>query len=146
MRAALGVRVELPGGEPLDVWNTHLSHSDAYAREGQARSLAAAIAGSRAALLAGDFNASAGSASVAAFTELDFEPALSEGIDHVLISRELRRRWTPVRAEARRFGTVEIPGTLLTRPEVSDHPALLVELRRRGPGAEGEVAALSADP
>jgi endonuclease/exonuclease/phosphatase family metal-dependent hydrolase len=146
MRAALGAVVTVPGGEPLEVWNTHLSHSDAFAREGQARALAAALAGSRIALLGGDFNAAAGSAAVAAFTEVELEPVLSEGIDHILASPELRRQWTPVRAEARRFGVVEVPGTLLTRPEVSDHPALLVELRRREPSGEARIAALPPAP
>ena len=33
--------------------------------------------------------------------------------------------------EARHFGLVTSPDGFTTRPEVSDHPALLVELRRR---------------
>jgi endonuclease/exonuclease/phosphatase family metal-dependent hydrolase len=131
MRAALGATVALPGGDSLEVWNTHLSHSDAFAREGQARSLASALAGSRVAILAGDFNAVASSPAVAAFAEIALEPVLSEGIDHILTSPELRRRWLPVNARAHRFGDVIVPGTVLTRPEVSDHPALLIELRRR---------------
>jgi endonuclease/exonuclease/phosphatase family metal-dependent hydrolase len=131
MRAALGARLELPGGEPLEVWNTHLSHSDAFAREGQARSLAAALSGSRAGILAGDFNAVASNAAVSAFAEVDLQPLLSEGIDHILASADLRSGWSVVRTEARRFGEVMTAGGYGARPEVSDHPALLIELRRR---------------
>ena len=130
MRAALSAVVTLPGGETLEIWNTHLSHSSAVAREGQARSLAAALDGSRVALLAGDFNAGASSAPVAAFAALDLHPVLSDGIDHILGSADLLARWTPVRTEARRFGRVALAAGR-SRPEVSDHPALLVELRRK---------------
>jgi endonuclease/exonuclease/phosphatase family metal-dependent hydrolase len=132
MRAALGARIELPGGAPLEVWNTHLSHSDAFAREGQARSLAAALAGSPAAILAGDFNAVASNAAVSTFADVGLAPMLSEGIDHILGSGALRDGWSVVRTEARRFGEVSpASGYGAPRPEVSDHPALLVELRRR---------------
>jgi endonuclease/exonuclease/phosphatase family metal-dependent hydrolase len=131
MRAALGGVITLPSGETLEIWNTHLSHSDAFAREGQARSLASALEGSRVALLGGDFNGAVSTPAVTAFAALELAPVLSDGIDHLLASSALRAQWATTRAEARRFGDVPVPGTLLTRPEVSDHPALLVELRRR---------------
>ena len=131
MRAALGAKLELPGGEPLEVWNTHLSHSDEFAREGQARSLVSALTGSGVGILAGDFNAVASNAAVSTFADVDLQPVLSEGIDHILASAALREGWSVVRREARRFGEVLTPGGYGARPEVSDHPALLIELRRR---------------
>ncbi len=115
------------------MWNTHLSHSDAFAREGQARSLASALDGlDGSAILAGDFNAVASNATVSTFADVDLEPVLSEGIDHILASAALRQGWSVVRREARRFGEVLTPGGYGARPEVSDHPALLIELHRRG--------------
>jgi endonuclease/exonuclease/phosphatase family metal-dependent hydrolase len=132
MRAALGARLELPRGDQLEVWNTHLSHSDAFARDGQAQSLASALTDSGVGILAGDFNAVASSATVSVFGDVELEPALSEGIDHILTSAALRQGWSVVRTEARRFGEVLIEGGYGSRPEVSDHPALLLELRRRG--------------
>jgi endonuclease/exonuclease/phosphatase family metal-dependent hydrolase len=132
MRAALGARLELPGGDQLEVWNTHLSHSDAYAREGQAHTLASALTDSRVSILGGDFNAVASNAAVSTFADVDLLPVLSDGIDHILASGALRRGWSVVRTEARRFGEVlSADGYEPPRPEVSDHPALLVELRRR---------------
>jgi endonuclease/exonuclease/phosphatase family metal-dependent hydrolase len=135
MRAALGATLELPGGDQLEVWNTHLSHSDAFAREGQAHSLASALSGSGVRILGGDFNALATNTAVSTFADVDLEPVLSEGIDHILASGALRRGWSVVRTEARRFGEVLSSGGYGARPEVSDHPALLVELRRRGGSA-----------
>ena len=131
MRAALGAELTLPGGESIEVWNTHLSHSDAFAREGQARSLASALDGDGLAILAGDFNAVASNAAISTFADVDLRPLLSEGIDHILGSGALGRGWSVVRTEARRFGQVTSPDGYATRPEVSDHPALMVELRRR---------------
>jgi endonuclease/exonuclease/phosphatase family metal-dependent hydrolase len=131
MRAALGATLTLPEGEPIEVWNTHLSHSDAFAREGQARSLADAIDGDRHVILGGDFNAVASNSAVSAFAEADLRPLLSEGIDHILGSGTLGRAWTVGRKEARHFGVVTSADGFTTRPEVSDHPALLVELHRR---------------
>jgi endonuclease/exonuclease/phosphatase family metal-dependent hydrolase len=146
MRAALGAAVSLPGGDPIEVWTTHLSHSDAFAREGQARSLAAALVDSEVALLAGDFNAVASDPAVTVFADLELRPVLSDGIDHILASPALRAGWTVVSAEARRFGETTIPGSLVTRPEVSDHPALLVELRREPATPGGAMLAVVASP
>jgi endonuclease/exonuclease/phosphatase family metal-dependent hydrolase len=142
MRAALGATVTLPGGEALEVWNTHLSHSSAVGREGQARSLASVLTGTRVALLAGDFNARAASPAVDAFRSLELRPLVSAGIDHVLGSPALLGEWTPVRREARRFGQVAL-GNGLRQPAVSDHPALLLELRRTR-GASTRMAAREA--
>ena len=73
----------------------------------------------------------ASNAAVSTFADVDLEPVLSEGIDHILVSAAMRQGWSVVRTEARRFGEVLIPGGYAARPEVSDHPALLIELRRR---------------
>jgi len=131
MRAALGAVLTLPGGESIEVWNTHLSHSDAFARDGQARALATAIDGARMVVLGGDFNGLASTPAVSTFAEVDVRPLLSEGIDHILGSAALGRGWSVGRKEARHFGVVTSADGYTTRPEVSDHPALLVELHRR---------------
>ena len=131
MRAALSATLALPDGEKVEVWNTHLSHADAFAREGQARSLASAIDGDRVVILGGDFNAVASNSAVSTFAEIDLRPLLSEGIDHILGSGALGQGWSVGRKEARHFGLVTSPDGYTTRPEVSDHPALLVELHRR---------------
>jgi endonuclease/exonuclease/phosphatase family metal-dependent hydrolase len=130
MRAALGAVVTLPGGEELEVWNTHLSHSSAVGREGQAHSLASVLADTRVALLAGDMNAGVASPALAAFRSVALHPLLSDGIDHVLGSPALLDAWTIVDRDAVRFGRVPLANGV-SRPEVSDHPALLVELQRK---------------
>ena len=133
MRAALGAKLELPGGEPLEVWNTHLSHSDEFAREGQARSLASALNG-----LAGRRSSPA--------TSTRWRPTRRYRPSPTSISNRSSPRasttssppppcakagpWSARRPA--RFGEVLTPGGYGARPEVSDHPALLIELRRRG--------------
>jgi endonuclease/exonuclease/phosphatase family metal-dependent hydrolase len=134
MRAALGASIALPGGEPLEVWNTHLSHGREAARNGQARSLAAALAASRPALLGGDFNAGLDSAALGALHGLALSPLVSDRIDHLLATAALLDRWVPVNVETLRFGA-NAPASAVSRPLVSDHPALFVELGRRPGGA-----------
>ncbi len=122
-RVALAAR--LPEG-PLLV-STHLDYDDELQREDQARQTASwslAIAGSPEVIVAGDLNATAGSAthrSLLDFGFVDAGEALDPArIDHVLVHRGASWR----AAEAR---------LVLTDPPVSDHPGVLVRLEATTP-------------
>lgn len=104
--------------------NVHLDYDDALAREDQARQ-SATIAlwyGGPDSVVAGDLNARVGQPAHQAILQMGFEDAtagLDAGhIDHLLVHRGAG--WYPVEARE-----------VLEDPPVSDHPGVLVRLRRR---------------
>ena len=129
-RIGLEVDIDVADGEPVAVVGTHLTNSDEQLAEAQAASLLDALEDRDPLLIAGDFNAASESATLRQFSERGFRHLVSGGIDHVLVS--LQEEWHALYGE---------PLDTLARREspsggaqpISDHPALLVELRSATP-------------
>ena len=130
MRAALEAVTVLPEGDRLRLANTHLSGRSPSARVGQASALAAALIESNTSLVVGDLNAGARAPTLRTLEAVPMQPLISERIDHILASPALLEGWEIRSTRALHLGQ----GAL--EEKISDHPALLVEIKRRSAAEE----------
>ena len=130
MRVALEAVTVLPEGDRLQLANTHLSGHSPSARVGQASALAAALIESNTSLVAGDLNAGARAPTLRTLEAVPMQPLISERIDHILASPALLEGWKIRSTRALHLGQ----GAL--EEKISDHPALLVEIKRRSAAEE----------
>jgi endonuclease/exonuclease/phosphatase family metal-dependent hydrolase len=124
-RIALRVRLDAGGGTRLDVVGVHLTDCGEPAVSRQAAELAARLADTT--LVAGDLNATSGSAALMPFARRGFADLLPGGIDHVLLA-------SPSAWRAAGAAWTLRPGDLAATagaPELSDHPGIVVDLERR---------------
>jgi endonuclease/exonuclease/phosphatase (EEP) superfamily protein YafD len=125
-RVALVVELATGPGTTLPVVATHLSNRGGELAFRQARDLAARLAGELT-IVAGDLNAPSGSAAVGVFEALGLVDAVPGGIDHVLVHGEApwrveRAGWT--------LRPQELAALIGEEIEISDHPGIVVDLRR----------------
>lgn len=129
-RRSLSGIIQSQSGLSLRLYTLHLEYGDTYSRQAQARQsgMHALVHGANAAVLAGDYNATANDAPLqdleqAGFTRLsaDTDPNHTE-IDHLL---------APMTAGF----AVQMSGLVFDRPEeaVSDHPGVMVRLQQGSP-------------
>ncbi len=151
-RIALLAALDLGGGELLTVVGFHLANLDPSVADAQALHLAerlgavgpasGAVADARDGherreaglaenllVVAGDFNRASGTPALAAFTARGFADLLPGGIDHVLWRAPSSSRWYV--GDARwTLRPEDLAHLIGERAEISDHPAILVELVR----------------
>ncbi len=126
-RVALACVVDLGGGETLTVVGTHLDHRDPATADSQAAHVVDWIDPLRGPIVAGDLNAPSGSRAVALFEQLGFIDLLPGGIDHVLFPASSPWQVERVDWTLRPDDLEELLGF---KAEISDHPGIVVELRR----------------
>ena len=125
LRVAIGATLA-PEAGGYRLWSVHLDYTDPAVRLAQARETAALVLAhadpSLDVIIAGDFNAQAGSPSILATESFGFQD-LSSSLGGNLIDHVFTHRGSRLRATMSRLA---FDGT--TQPRVSDHPGVIVGL------------------
>jgi endonuclease/exonuclease/phosphatase family metal-dependent hydrolase len=124
-RIALVATLDL-GGRLVTLAGLHCHHQDEGVAAEQARSLLGRLDRERPVVVAGDFNAGSDSEAVRQFVREGFVDTLPGGIDHLLLPGKALG-WK-LDAAAWTFRPEDLVSLIGKRVEVSDHPAILVDL------------------
>ena len=116
---------------PLAIATAHLARGNSRITAGQALDLAREVSALGVVFLGGDLNAPSDSPALQSLTSAGFADLLPGGIDHALAARGT---WCVERA-AWSMTPDELGAWTGDRSPVSDHPAIVVELREARPGA-----------
>ena len=126
----IGLWATLDTGDPapLVIATTHLARGNSRATAGQARDLAGQVSALGVVFLGGDLNAPSDSLALQSLKDAGFADLVPGGIDHALAAQGAGT-WCVERA-AWTMGPDELEAWTGNRSPVSDHPAIVVDLRR----------------
>jgi endonuclease/exonuclease/phosphatase family metal-dependent hydrolase len=129
-RIALWATLDTGDAAPIAIATAHLARGNSGVTAGQARDLARQASTLGVMFIGGDLNAPSGSAALRGLTDAGFTDLLSGGIDHALAAQRSAATWY-VEQAAWVMRPEELEAWTGDRSPISDHPAILVELRRR---------------